>query len=154
MKKRTRQKIKSFFKKKRTVIYGIALCILFILTSINSFVSLHNGASVREVGGHKYSPVVSEILFMIIVGIGIVTALKLLTKLKFIYLALISVTILLLIVWFGVWAFKYTHIDPVEGFLTVLIIAGSVSVFTSIGLWYEEYARRQRKRKGARAKSK
>ena len=147
MKHRTKQRIKRLLPKigKWSLWIAIAASLLFI--TINSYIRLHNGEPVQDVDGRKYAPVVSELIWMTVAGVALVFGLKFFTKLKVVYVLLIAIGLLVLIGLFGYWSFSYTHQDPVEGFLTVGVIVGSVSLFTAIALWYERYARRNKKKK-------
>lgn len=60
----------------------IGLGVLCAYISIDSFLSLHEGASIRDVGGRKYAPVMNELLLMIGVAIFFLFLLKVTTKLK------------------------------------------------------------------------
>jgi hypothetical protein len=122
----------------------IGLCVLCFYISINSFVNLHEGASIRDVEGRKYSPVLNELVLMTGVSIFLLLLLKVTTKLKMLWIILIGIIVFSLIGWFGYWAFNFTHQNPVEGFLTVLILIGSISLVTALALWYESYARSKR----------
>ena len=150
MKKRTKNKIKKLLPKigKWSLVIGLAL--LSIYLSVHSFLSLHNGASIQDVDGHKYVPVLSELLLIIVVVLFMLFILKITTELKTIYIVLLGMILLGVIGWFGYWAFDFTRQDPVEGLLKVLIIAGSIALITTIGLWYESYSRRKHKKNSKR----
>ena len=147
MKKRTKQKIKKLLPKigKWALWFAIGASLIFI--TVSSFIRLHNGDSVQDVGGRKYIPVVSELIWMLVAGIFLLVGLRFLAKVKLVYIILLAIILLAVTVLLGYWSFIYTHQDPVEGFLTVFIILGSVSLVTGIALWYERYARRRKKNK-------
>lgn len=144
MKKRTLNKIKKLIPKIGNWSLWIGLGVFSIYISVHSFISLHNGASVRDISGRKYAPVISELLLMIGAVIFLLFILKTATKLKMIYIASIGIVLLGLIGWFAYWAFGFTHQDLAEGFLTLSIIIGSISVITAIALWREAHVRRKR----------
>ena len=70
--------------------------------------------------------------------------LKVTIKLKNLYIVLIGIILFGLIGWFGYWAFNFTRQDPTEGFLTILVMIGSISLITAIALAYESYVRTKR----------
>lgn len=149
MKKRLYRKLRKSFTKNRIPILLTLISAELMYFTVVNFERLHNGASVAEVNGRKYSPVVSELIVMVLISAAFVFALKLLTKFNVYALTFTSFALLGLIVIFGLWAFQYTHIDPKEGFLTVAVIVGSVGLFTFVMLWYERFARSRRKKKMA-----
>jgi|GEM_PF-3121272 len=147
MKKRLYSKLRKSFTKNRIPILFTLISIGFMYFTFVNFERLHNGASVAAIDGHKYSPVVSELIIMVLIAVAIVFALKLLTKLNIYALMFTSTIFAGLIVIFGLWAFIYTHIDPEEGFLTTAVAIGGISLLTFIMLWCERLMRSQRKKK-------
>lgn len=146
MKKRAKSKIKKLLPKIGMWSLWAGIAALCAYASIHSFVSLHDGAPIRDVGGRKYAPVLNELLLMMGAAIFLLFLLKITTKLKTAYLVAIGIVLFGCIGWFGYWAFGYTHQNPTEGFLTLLIIVGAVSLVTAIALWREWYVRRRSKR--------
>jgi hypothetical protein len=146
MKKISKQRIKKLLPKIGRWSLWIGLATFMLFVSIQSYIALHGGASVQEVDGRKYTPVVNELLLVIIVAVVLLFALKLFTNLKLVYLVLIGTILFGLIGWFGLWSFNYTKQDPVEGFITVLLIIGSVSLITAMALLYERHVKLKRKK--------
>lgn len=149
MRQRFYKKLGKLFSKNRISISLTLISVGMIYFTIVNFERLHNGASVAEVHGRKYIPVVSELIIMVLIAVAFIFALKLLTKLNIYALMFISITLVGLIVLFGLWAFQYTHIDPSEGFVAAAAIISSVGLFTFIMLWYERFARNRKQKKMA-----
>ncbi len=144
MKKRTKQKLKKLFKKIFIWVGWLYIPLSLLCNSLYSFISLHKGASVRDVESHRYAPVLSELLLITVAAIFLLFALKFIAKLKIVYVIAIGLVLFGLIGVFGYWAFNFTRQEPGEGLLTLLIMIGSILLFTVMVLWYESCARSKR----------
>lgn len=123
------------------------LAAFIIWHTVSGFIQLHNGASIEDVDGRRYLPVVSEVILMTMASVFLILGLKYLTKLSIVALVMVSVCLLALTLWFGYWAFIFTGQDPVGGFITIAIIIGSVSIITIVALLVEGYRRNHSKKR-------
>ena len=68
MKKRVYKKIRKLLPRTAWIVFIILLITYSIIDSIDSFITLHNGAPYASIAGHKYSPVVNETLILALAG--------------------------------------------------------------------------------------
>jgi hypothetical protein len=145
MKKRTFRKIKKLLPRVAMGAFALYLFVFSIYQSIDGFMKLHNGATYKSIAGHKYSPVVTETLVLMVAGAIFLIGVKLVTKWNNLKIAAIGVATYAGIGLFAYWALLYTRQSVEYGLGTIAIIALAVVITGGLFLLYEVYVRKKRK---------
>ncbi|MNX71507.1 hypothetical protein D3C86_1028240 [compost metagenome] len=145
MKKRTFRKIKKLLPRVVMGVFALLLFVFSVYQSIDGFMKLHNGASYESVAGHKYSPVVTETLVLMVAGAIFLIGVKLLTKWNNLRITAIGVATYASIGLFAYWALQYTRQSVEYGLGTIAIITVAVVITGGLFLLYEAYVRKKRK---------
>ncbi len=130
------------------VILSSGAMVFFIIhNSFDSFVALHNGASIEQVSSRRYSPVFSEALWLIVIATfgSMIGAIMLKWgKWGAVGLAIVSY---ISIGAFAYWAYDYTHQNVTEGVMTLLITMLSTAVIVAVIMISEACVRKRRRRR-------
>lgn len=129
------------------IIFGIALVFALIHRSFEDFVALHNGAPLEQIDSYRYSPVFSEVLWLIILATFASMICAIMFKWGKMGAVALTVVSYIPIGFFAYWGYEYTHQNVADGMLLLLMSVLSIAAIVAAVTIGESYARKRKKKR-------
>lgn len=127
------------------IIFGVALVFALIYRSFEDFVALHNGAPLEQIDSYRYSPVFSEVLWLVVIATFASMICAIMLKWGKIGAVTLAIVSYIPIGFFAYWGYEYTHQNVTDGILSLLISVLSITTIVATVAIGESYARKRKK---------